>query len=83
VLEGVDRVSYVRKQPYLSSAQEQAWQRLARAEGRSEADVIREALGEYLQRRTRSSHPFLDLIGMVRSGAGTGSAHHDDIYDRQ
>lgn len=76
-------MSYVRKQTYLSVAQQQALQRLARAEGRSEADIIRAALGEYIQRRQPRSHPFLDLIGMFQSGDSTGSTQHDDIYDRR
>ena len=69
----------VRKQTYITMAQERAIKRLARQQGTTEADILRRALDEFLIRKNivETQDPFADLIGMV---SGPTEVDHDDIY---
>lgn len=75
----------VRKQLYIPPDMDRTLKRLAEVEHLSESEVVRKALRSYFQAREISieGNPLLLTIGMAgQSGPGTGSTHHDDIYDR-
>jgi len=69
----------VRKQTYITSAQDRAVKRLAQQQGTTEADILRKALDQFLAREgiVETQDPFADLIGMFE---GPSEVDHDDIY---
>jgi len=71
-----------RTQVYLTEEQRRQIQRLAEAQRKTMAQVIREAVEEYVIRQTTDDDPLWDIIGLGASGITDGSIHHDrDIYD--
>lgn len=74
----------VRKQTYITPAQDDALKRVAGRRSRTEAEIIREALEQYLRAQEgRRRYPLLDIIGIASGGPIAGSEHHDrDLYDR-
>lgn len=81
-----------RTQVYLTEEQHRRIRRLAEAQYKSMAQVIREAVEEYvsqqmgtkgfLETSMSSADPLRDIIGLGASGISDGSIHHDrDIYD--
>ena len=69
----------VRKQTYLTPAQDRAVKRLAQQQGTTEAEILRKALDVFLAREgiTEAEDPFADLIGLA---SGPSEVEHDDIY---
>ncbi len=69
----------VRKQTYITLAQDRAVKRLAQRQGTTEAEILRKALDQFLAREGigETEDPFADLIGMF---SGPFEADHDDIY---
>jgi len=69
----------VRKQTYITPEQDRAIKRVAAEQGRTEADIVREALSDWL--RGRAAHggadPFESMIGLFD---GPVVSNHDDIY---
>lgn len=74
----------VRKQTYITPAQDDALKRIAGRGSRTEADVIREALEQYLRTQEGPRRdPLLDIVGIASEGPRDGAERHDrDIYDR-
>lgn len=71
----------VRTQIYLEEDQHRILNDLADAQQRTMAALIREALAEYLVRRSAETDPLLDLFGLGASGISDGAVEHDrDIY---
>lgn len=64
---------------YLDSRDYQKLKGLARAEGRSAAELVREAVAEYAQRRTSSLRP--RSVGAGRSGRGDLSEQTEELLD--
>jgi plasmid stability protein len=71
-----------RTQIYLDEEVDRALRALAAAEGRSAADVIREALRRYLSERgTPTSDPILAMAGTVSGLSSDAAVEHDrDLY---
>ncbi len=69
----------VRKQTYITPAQDRAVKRLAQQQGTTEAEILRKALDQFLAREgiAETQDPFTDLIGMFE---GPSEVDHDDIY---
>ena len=69
----------VRKQTYITPAQDRAVKLLAQREATTEADILRKALDQFLARKGigGTEDPFADLIGMFE---GPSEVDHDDIY---
>lgn len=70
----------VRKQTYITPAQDRAVKRLAQQQGTTEAEILRKALDQVLIREgiIEAQDPFADhLIGMFE---GPSEVDHDDIY---
>jgi hypothetical protein len=69
----------VRKQTYITPAQDRAVKRLAQQQGTTEAEILRKALDLLLAREGIGANedPFADLIGMF---SGPSEVDHDDIY---
>ncbi len=69
----------VRKQTYITTAQDRAVKRLAQQQGVTGAEIQRKALDLLLAREGigANEHPFADLIGMF---SGPSEVDHDDIY---
>ena len=69
----------VRKQTYITPAQDRAVKRLAQQQGTTEADILRSAIDQLLatQGIIETQDPFADLIGMFE---GPIEVDHDDIY---
>lgn len=69
----------VRKQTYITPAQDRAVKRLAQQQGTTEAEILRKALDQFLAREgiVEAQDPFADLIGMFE---GPAEVEHDDIY---
>ncbi|MHB9146659.1 MAG: ribbon-helix-helix domain-containing protein [Symbiobacteriia bacterium] len=68
----------IRKQIYITEAQNDALKRIASRRSRTEAEIIREALEHYL--RTEEGlrrDPLLDIIGVASGGPKDGSERHD------
>lgn len=75
-------MAMTRTQIYLTEEQRGKIQRLAELEHKSMAQVIREAVEEYVIRQTSNEDPLWDIVGLGSSGITDGSIHHDrDIYD--
>lgn len=76
----------IRKQLYVDAATEEALKRYVYCTGRSEASVVREAVGRYLAEESKKGaskgpHPLLAMIGAGRSTSGpTDSAENHDKY---
>jgi hypothetical protein len=75
-------VKLVRKQTYLTKEQDLMIKKLAHSRGISEAEVLRSAIDRYLKEAGLMPYrdPLRDIVGMVRTGVGTGSTNHDAIY---
>ena len=69
----------VRKQTYITPAQDRAVKLLAQRQGTTEAEILRQAIDQFLIRHSISEtqDPFADLIGMFE---GPSEADHNDIY---
>jgi len=69
----------VRKQTYITPAQDRAVKRLAHQKGTTEAEILRKALDQFLAREgiIETQDPFAELIGMFD---GPSEVDHDDIY---
>jgi len=69
----------VRKQTYITPAQDRAVKLLAQRQGTTEAEILRKALDQFLAREgiVETEDPFLDLIGLF---SGPSEVDHDDIY---
>ncbi len=69
----------VRKQTYITPAQDRAVKRLAQQQGTTEAEILRKALDQFLAKEgiVETRDPFADLIGMFE---GPSEVDHDDIY---
>lgn len=69
----------VRKQVYITQAQNRAVKRLALQQGTTEADILRKALDQFLAKEgiVETQDPFAELIGMFE---GPSEVDHDDIY---
>jgi len=69
----------VRKQTYITPAQDRAVKRLAHQQGITEAEILRKALDQFLAREgiIETQDPFAELIGMFE---GPSKVDHDDIY---
>jgi hypothetical protein len=69
----------VRKQTYITPAQDRAVKRLAQQQGTTEAEILRKALDLFLAREGIgvNEDPFVDLISMF---SGPSHVDHDDIY---
>jgi hypothetical protein len=69
----------IRKQTYITPAQDRAMKRLARLQGTTEAEILRRALDLLLSKEgiVETEDPFAGLIGMFE---GPSEADHDDIY---
>lgn len=71
----------VRTQIYLNESQHRYLYDLADAQQRTMASLIREAVAEYLVRRSVEADPLLDLLDLGASGISDGAVEHDrDIY---
>ena len=75
----VQTMGLIRKQTYITPAQDRAVKRLAQQQGTTEADILRKALDVFLAREgmTETEDPFADLIGLF---SGPTEADHDDFY---
>jgi len=71
-----------RTQIYLDEQVDAEVRALAAAEGRSAADVIREALRRYLaERRGGTADPIMAMVGTISGLPPDASAEHDrDLY---
>ena len=69
----------VRKQIYITPAQDRAVKRLAQQQRTTEAEILRKALDQFLAREgiIETQDPFAELIGMFE---GPSEVDHDDIY---
>ncbi len=69
----------VRKQTYITLAQDRAVKLLAQRQGTTEAEILRKALDQFLAKEGigENQDPFADLIGMFE---GPSEVDHDDIY---
>jgi Ribbon-helix-helix protein, copG family len=69
----------IRKQIYITPAQDRAVKRLAQQQGITEAEILREALDQFLVKAgiVENEDPFAELIGMFE---GPVEVDHDDIY---
>jgi hypothetical protein len=78
-IKEVKPMELVRKQTYITPAQDRAVKRLAQQQGTTEAEILRKALDQFLTREGigETQDPFADLIGMFE---GPSDVDHDDIY---
>ncbi|HEV2580992.1 MAG TPA: ribbon-helix-helix domain-containing protein [Ktedonobacteraceae bacterium] len=69
----------VRKQTYITPAQDKAVKQLAHQQGITEAEILRKALDQFLAKAgiVEGEDPFAVLIGMFE---GPLEVDHDDIY---
>ena len=67
------------KQTYITPAQDRAVKLLAQQQGTTEAEILRQAIDEFLIRHgiSETQDLFADLIGMFE---GPSRVDHDDIY---
>ena len=75
----VINMELVRKQTYITPAQDRAVKRLAQQQGTTEAEILRKALDLLLTRESigENEDPFADLIGLF---SGPSEVDHDAIY---
>ena len=75
-------MAMTRTQIYLTEEQREQIQRLAEAQHKTMAQVIREAVEEYVVQRSAKKSAWWDIVNLGSSGITDGSIHHDrDIYD--
>ena len=69
----------IRKQTYITRAQDRVLRRLAQQQQTTEADILRKALDQFLTKEglVGPEDPFADLIGIFE---GPVEVDHDDIY---
>lgn len=69
----------VRKQTYITPAQDRILKQLAQQRGVTEAEILRKALDEFLTKEgiVVTADPFAEMLGMVE---GPSEVDHDDIY---
>ena len=69
----------VRKEFYITPAQDRAVKRLAQQQGTTEAEILRKALDQFLTREgiIETQDPFADVIGMFE---GPSEVDLDGIY---
>lgn len=71
-----------RTQVYLTPEQHTQLQRMAQAQRSSMAELIRQAVTEFLAQWTTQENPWWSIVGLGASGIADGSVEHDrDIYD--
>ena len=72
-------MEWVRRQTYITPAQDRAVKLLAQRQGTTEAEILRQAIDQFLIRHgiSETQDPFADLIGMFE---GPSEVDHDDIY---
>jgi hypothetical protein len=72
-------MEWVRKETYITPAQDRAVKLLAQRQGTTEAEILRQAIGQFLIRHgiSETQDPFADLIGMFEGPSGVD---HDNIY---
>ncbi len=75
----------VRKQIYIERWQQEALATVAKKEGKPEAQLIREALEEYLVKKAElpEDHPLSGLAGIGASGSTDGAERHDEVVYRR
>jgi len=75
----VRNMKLVRKQTYITPAQDRAVKRLAQQQGTTEAEILRKALDMFLAKEGiwENEEPLADLIGLF---SGPSEVDHDDIY---
>ncbi len=77
-------MAMIRTQIYLTQTQHRLIQKLARQQGSSAAEIIRQAVESYLEKMIPSGgeDPLFKVIGLGASGETKGSVKHDEgIYD--
>ena len=75
-------MAMTRTQIYLTEEQRRQIQRLAEAQNKSMAQVIRDAVEEYILKWSAEENALWDIVNLGSSGITDGSIHHDrDIYD--
>jgi predicted transcriptional regulator len=75
-------MAMTRTQIYLTEEQHRHIQRLAEAQHKTMAQIIREVLEEYIVQRSTDESTWWDIVNLGSSGITDGSIHHDrDIYD--
>ena len=75
-------MAMMRTQIYLTEEQRRQIQRLAEAQNKSMAQVIRDAVEEYILKWSAEENALWDIVNLGSSGITDGSIHHDrDIYD--
>jgi hypothetical protein len=69
----------VRKEIYITPAQDRLVKRLAQWQGTTEADILLKALDQFLVKEgiLETDDPFIELIGMFEGPSGVD---HDGIY---
>ena len=72
----------VRKQIYLEPDQNKKIKVISAKYGKTEAEIIREAIEDYLAaKKTAVDDPLAELIGIVETAQKDGSTMHDrDLY---
>jgi hypothetical protein len=72
-------MALVRKQAYITPAQDRAVKLLAQRQGTTEAEILRQAIDEFLIRHgiSETRDPFDELIGMFE---GPSEVDHDNVY---
>ena len=71
-----------RTQVYLTQEQHTQLQHLAQSRRSTMAELIRQAVTEFLTRWTTQENPWWSIVGLGESGIADGSVEHDrDIYD--
>ena len=72
----------IRKQIYLDPEQNRQVKRLSARQGKTEAEIIREAIDNYLiHNKKQQEDPLLELTAMVKNKITDGSISHDEaIY---
>lgn len=70
----------IRKQTYITPAQDRAVKQLAQQQGITEAEILRRALDILLAKEgfRATEDPFAEMIGMFE---GPAEADHNDIYN--
>ena len=78
-IAGATIMDFVRKQTYITPAQDQAVKQQAARYHTTEAEIVRRALDEWLtrERARQGDDPFAALIGFFD---GPAEVDHDDIY---
>ena len=72
----------IRKQIYLDPGQNEQVKQISARHGKPEAEIIREAIDNYLiSNQANQQDPLCELVGIVKDGAENGSTNHDQaIY---